>query len=83
MEFGAKMGPFAGYAMPLFYPLGLIKEHLHTRINAGLFDISHMVHVEISGPGAAAFIERACPYFASDNLLANANTHFFSMTKPA
>ena len=35
--------------MPLFYPLGVMKEHQHTRENAGLFDISHMVHIELVG----------------------------------
>lgn len=63
---GAKMGAFAGYDMPLFYPLGLMKEHLHTRASAGLFDISHMVHVEISGRQASALIEHLCPYVASE-----------------
>jgi aminomethyltransferase len=39
---GAKMVPFAGYDMPVHYPLGILKEHLHTRAAAGLFDVSHM-----------------------------------------
>ena len=39
---GAKMGPFAGYEMPIQYPDGVLKEHLHTRQAAGLFDVSHM-----------------------------------------
>ena len=39
---GAKMVPFAGYMMPVQYPLGVMKEHLHCRENAGLFDVSHM-----------------------------------------
>ncbi len=39
---GAKMVPFAGYAMPVQYPMGVMKEHLHCRANAGLFDVSHM-----------------------------------------
>ncbi len=42
---GAKMVPFAGYDMPVQYPLGILKEHLHTRENAGLFDVSHMGQV--------------------------------------
>ena len=41
-ELGGKMVPFAGYAMPVQYPLGVLKEHLFTRENAGLFDVSHM-----------------------------------------
>ena len=39
---GAKMVPFAGYDMPVQYPDGVLKEHLHTREKAGLFDVSHM-----------------------------------------
>ena len=42
---GAKMVPFAGYEMPVQYPLGVMKEHLHTRAAAGLFDVSHMGQV--------------------------------------
>ena len=64
-EAGAKFGPFAGYEMPLFYPLGIMKEHQHTREKAGLFDISHMVHVAVEGPEAATLISRACPYDAA------------------
>ncbi len=39
---GARMVPFAGYLMPIQYPAGILKEHLHTRAAAGLFDVSHM-----------------------------------------
>jgi aminomethyltransferase len=42
VSLGAKMVPFAGYEMPVQYPLGVLKEHLHTRDKAGLFDVSHM-----------------------------------------
>ncbi|ARN80208.1 glycine cleavage system aminomethyltransferase GcvT [Methylocystis bryophila] len=42
LELGARMGPFAGYDMPIQYPAGVLKEHLHTRASAGLFDVSHM-----------------------------------------
>ena len=41
-ELGAKMVPFAGYEMPVSYPLGVLKEHLPTRDKAGFFDVSHM-----------------------------------------
>ncbi|WP_227271108.1 glycine cleavage system aminomethyltransferase GcvT [Roseobacter weihaiensis] len=47
---GAKMVPFAGYSMPVQYPMGVLKEHLHTRTSAGLFDVSHMGQVRLSGP---------------------------------
>lgn len=42
VELGAKIVPFAGYDMPVQYPLGVLGEHNHTRQNAGLFDVSHM-----------------------------------------
>ena len=42
VELGAKMAPFAGYDMPISYPEGILREHLHTREKAGLFDVSHM-----------------------------------------
>jgi aminomethyltransferase len=50
----AKMVPFAGYAMPVQYPLGILKEHLHTRASAGLFDVSHMGQAFLVGPNHAA-----------------------------
>ena len=46
LELGAKMVPFAGYEMPVQYD-GIIAEHLWTRENAGLFDVSHMGEVEV------------------------------------
>ncbi len=42
VELGGKMVPFAGYAMPVYYPAGIMAEHMHTREKAGLFDVSHM-----------------------------------------
>ena len=50
VELGAKMVPFAGYSMPVQYPMGVLKEHLHCRAHAGLFDVSHMGQVWIDGP---------------------------------
>ena len=60
-ELGAKMVPFAGYAMPVQYPTGVLKEHNHTRTQAGLFDVSHMGQVRLSGPNAAAALETLVP----------------------
>ena len=45
VSLGGKMVPFAGYEMPVQYPAGVMKEHLHTRTEAGLFDVSHMGQV--------------------------------------
>jgi aminomethyltransferase len=65
-ELGAKFCPFAGYEMPVNYPAGVLKEHLHVRAAAGLFDVSHMGQIELSGrPGgfadAAGALERLIP----------------------
>ena len=62
---GARFGAFAGWRMPLSYPAGVMKEHLHTREKAGLFDISHMQLFEVRGPDATAFLSRTCPLEAS------------------
>lgn len=61
VELGAKMVPFAGYEMPVQYPLGVKKEHLHTRDQAGLFDVSHMGQVKLTGENAAAALEKLVP----------------------
>ncbi|HRP67858.1 MAG TPA: glycine cleavage system aminomethyltransferase GcvT, partial [Thauera sp.] len=61
VSLGAKMVPFAGYAMPVQYPAGILKEHLHTRSQAGLFDVSHMGQVMLLGPDAAAALETLVP----------------------
>ncbi|MGH7032534.1 MAG: glycine cleavage system aminomethyltransferase GcvT [Stellaceae bacterium] len=58
---GAKLVPFAGYAMPLQYPAGIVAEHLHTRSKASLFDVSHMAQVLLSGADVAAALERLVP----------------------
>jgi aminomethyltransferase len=58
---GAKMVPFAGYDMPVQYPMGVLGEHNHTRTAAGLFDVSHMGQVRLDGPGAAAALETLVP----------------------
>src|SRR6202165_4816621 len=63
---GGKLVPFAGYEMPVQYPAGVLKEHLHTRANAGLFDVSHMGQLALrpkSGKvlDAALALERLVP----------------------
>jgi aminomethyltransferase len=58
---GAKFGGFASWNMPLFYPLGVMKEHLHCRESAGLFDISHMKLFMAEGENVDTMIARACP----------------------
>ena len=61
VELGARMVPFAGYSMPVQYPAGLMAEHRHTRTAAGLFDISHMGQLRLTGPDAAAAFETLMP----------------------
>jgi aminomethyltransferase len=58
---GAKMVPFAGYDMPVQYPTGILAEHLHTRSQAGLFDVSHMGQVRLVGRDAARQLETLVP----------------------
>ena len=60
-EWGAKMVPFAGYVMPVQYKEGILKEHVHTRQHAGLFDVSHMGQIEVSGPHAQQELEALLP----------------------
>lgn len=61
LELGARMVPFAGYDMPVQYPLGVMKEHLHTREQAGLFDVSHMGQIRLVGANAARALETLVP----------------------
>ncbi|MBX7199260.1 MAG: glycine cleavage system aminomethyltransferase GcvT [Rhodospirillaceae bacterium] len=61
VSLGAKMVPFAGYDMPVNYPLGVLKEHLHARAHAGLFDVSHMGQATLTGKDIAAALETLVP----------------------
>ena len=61
LDAGAKMVPFAGYDMPVSYPLGIKKEHNHTREKAGLFDVSHMGQIRLSGVNAKKALESIVP----------------------
>lgn len=61
VELGARLVPFAGYEMPVQYPAGILKEHLHTRARAGLFDVSHMGQAFLAGDNPAASLESLTP----------------------
>lgn len=63
---GAKMVPFAGYSMPVQYPLGVMKEHLHCRAEAGVFDVSHMGQVILRGKDVATALEALIPVSVAD-----------------
>ena len=56
---GGKMAPFAGYLLPVRYK-GIIEEHMATRNQAGLFDVSHMGELLLSGPGAMQTLGHIC-----------------------
>lgn len=77
-ELGARMVPFAGYAMPVQYPAGVLKEHLHTRAQAGLFDVSHMGQLRLWGPDAAAALESLVPVDIIDLPIGQQRYGFFT-----
>ncbi len=74
---GARFGGFAGWSMPLTYPAGVMKEHLHSRAQAGLFDISHMKLFAVSGAQAATMLSRMCPFLAADLSIGQSKYTFF------
>ena len=61
VELGAKMVPFAGYAMPVSYPQGILAEHRRCRESAVLFDVSHMGQLRLRGADAGAALETLVP----------------------
>jgi aminomethyltransferase len=61
LRLGAKMVAFAGYEMPLHYAAGILAEHLHTRAQAGLFDVSHMGQVRMTRPDSVDRLETLVP----------------------
>ncbi len=61
LSLGARMVPFAGYAMPVQYDQGVIAEHRQCRESAALFDVSHMGQLRLVGSDAAAALETLVP----------------------
>ena len=55
---GATMVDFGGWEMPIQYPSGIVAEHLNTRRNCGIFDVSHMGRLIIEGPDRVAFLQK-------------------------
>ena len=55
---GAKLVPFAGFEMPIQYPTGIVTEHRAVRAGAGIFDLSHMGELHVTGAGAVAALDR-------------------------
>ncbi|MBE3117968.1 MAG: glycine cleavage system aminomethyltransferase GcvT, partial [Candidatus Atribacteria bacterium] len=55
---GARMVEFGGWEMPIMYPTGILEEHLRTRRQAGLFDVSHMGRFLFRGSGALPLLQK-------------------------
>src|SRR6516165_11551221 len=86
VELGARLAPFAGYEMPINYRAGVLKEHLHTRAAAGLFDVSHMGQLVVRSPSheiqqAARALESLMPTDVLD--LPHGRQHYALFTNPA
>ncbi len=77
-ELGGKMVDFAGWMMPVNYPLGVAGEHKHCREKAGLFDVSHMGQVELIGEGAAELLETLVPSSITTLPVGKARYTFFT-----
>jgi len=78
LRLGARMVPFAGYAMPVQYPSGLMAEHKQCRESAALFDVSHMGQVRLVGRDAAAALESLVPMDVIDLGIGRQRYAFFT-----
>ena len=78
LRLGARMVPFAGYAMPVQYPAGLIAEHRQCRESAALFDVSHMGQLRLVGADAAAALETLVPVDVIDLAVGRQRYAFFT-----
>lgn len=78
LKLGARMVPFAGYAMPVQYPAGILAEHQACRQSAALFDVSHMGQVRLVGKDAAAALERLVPVDVVDLPVGKQRYAFFT-----
>lgn len=78
LELGARMVPFAGYAMPVQYPSGILAEHRQCRERAALFDVSHMGQLLLRGADAAAALESLVPMDVIDLALDRQRYAFFT-----
>ncbi len=80
LRLGARMVPFAGYAMPVQYPAGVIAEHKQCRAAAALFDVSHMGQLRLVGADAAAALETLVPVDVVDLGTGKQRYAFFTNT---
>lgn len=74
------MVEFGGWDMPVQYPAGTVNEHLRTRTHAGLFDVSHMGEIDVSGPDAIPFVNRLVSNDASK--LIDGQAQYAALTTP-
>ena len=79
-KMGGRMVDFGGWDMPVQYPAGTIAEHLRTRTRAGLFDVSHMGEIDVTGPEAIQFINRLTSNDASK--LIDGQAQYSALTTP-
>lgn len=79
-KMGGRMVDFGGWDMPVQYPAGTIAEHLRTRTHAGLFDVSHMGEIDVTGPEAIQFINRLTSNDASK--LIDGQAQYSAFTTP-
>jgi aminomethyltransferase len=77
---GGRMVEFGGWDMPVQYPAGTVAEHLRTRTQAGLFDVSHMGEIDVRGPDAIAFVNRLVSNDASK--LIDGQAQYSALTTP-
>ncbi len=77
-ELGGKIVPFAGYALPVQYPAGIMAEHKQTRDSAGLFDVSHMGQVKLEGADRVAALEALVPADLSGLAMGRQRYSFFT-----
>src|SRR6267142_5040571 len=78
---GGRMVDFGGWDMPVQYPAGTVEEHLHTRTQAGLFDVSHMGEIDVRGPDAIALVNRLTSNDAAK--LIDGQAQYSALTTPA
>src|SRR3546814_15041965 len=72
------MVPFAGYALPVQYPAGIMAEHQHTREAATLFDVSHMGQLRLDGADRAATLEALVPVDVAGLAVGRQRSGFFT-----
>jgi aminomethyltransferase len=77
---GGRMVDFGGWDMPVQYPAGTVEEHLRTRTRSGLFDVSHMGEINVTGPDAIPFVNRITSNDVSK--LVDGQAHYSALTTP-